>query len=376
MSLRARLQALDPVIVWGTVGLVLFGLAMLMSATGPIAVQRAGDSLFYVKGQLIKGILPGMVAFFIFAFSDYRWLKKFAFVGLVMSIVLLLLVYIPGIGVMINGAHGWIRLGMVQFQPSEFTKIAFLVYAAAWLSSRRGDEAHRLDTGLVPFLGALGAVMLLLILQPDTGSMMVIVATSLMMYFISGAPVVWFVGLSGVGAGLLWLLIKFSPYRAARFMVFLHPELDPKGIGYHINQAILAIGSGGFWGVGYGRSRQKFLYLPEVESDSISAVIAEEMGFFVIAFFLLAVAFVTWRCFQIARETRDPFASYLAAGIGGWLGIQTIINIGSMSGVLPMTGVTLPFVSYGGTAMSIMLAAMGIVAGIGGRSLTGSRRSS
>lgn len=366
MAWSARLQSLDPVITWVTFGLVIFGLVMLMSATGPIAVQRAGSSLFYVKGQLLKGVLPGIVAFFVGAFLDQRWLKRFAFFGLVGTIILLLCVYIPGVGVTINGARGWIRLGMIQFQPSEIAKVTFIIYIAAWLSTRKKGEAHRLDTGLLPFLGALGSVMLLLLLQPDTGSMMIIVSTSLLLYFLSGAPIAWFVGLSGIGSAMLWMLLKFSPYRAARFTVFLHPELDPQGIGYHINQAILAIGSGGFWGVGYGRSRQKFLYLPEVESDSISAVIAEEMGFVVMCLLIAAVGVLVWRCFKLARESRDPFLGYLAAGIGGWVGVQTIINIGAMCGVLPMTGVTLPFISYGGSAMTIMLGAMGIVAGIPG----------
>lgn len=367
MSRLARFSSLDPIIVWVTLGLVVFGIAMLMSATGPIAVQRTGTSLYYVKSQLVKGVIPGIVAFFACAFLDGRWLKRLAFVGLVVTILLLLCVYIPGLGVTINGARGWIRLAGLQFQPSEIAKLSFIIYVAAWLSTRKGDEAFRLDTGLIPFLGALGAVMLLLLLQPDTGSMMIVVSTALLLYFLSGAPIVWFVGLSAVGGGLLWALIKISPYRAARFTVFLHPELDPKGIGYHINQAVLAIGSGGFWGVGYGHSRQKFLYLPEVESDSISAVIAEEMGFVVILLLLVALGVLVWRCFKIARESRDPFAGYLAAGIGGWVAVQTIINVGAMCGVLPMTGVTLPFISYGGSAMTILLAAMGMVAGIPAR---------
>lgn len=367
MSFSARLQSLDPVVVWITFGLVLFGLAMLMSATGPIAVQRTGESLYYVKSQLLKGILPGILVFFAGAFFHPRWLKQFAFIGLVLTVLLLICVYIPGLGVTINGARGWLRLGRLQFQPSEVAKLSFIIYLAAWLSTRKSGEAHRLDTGLIPFLGALGAVMLLLLLQPDTGSVMIIVSTALILYFLSGAPMVWFVGLSALGSGLLWLLIRLSPYRAARFTVFLHPELDPRGIGYHINQAILAIGSGGFWGVGYGQSRQKFLYLPEVESDSISAVIAEEMGFLVMCLLLAAIGALIWRCFKIARESADPFLGYLAAGVGGWIAIQTVINIGSMSGVLPMTGITLPFISYGGSAMTILLGAMGIVAGIPGR---------
>lgn len=364
MPLASRARSLDPVILGMTAFLLIFGLAMLLSATGPLAVQRTGDSLFYVKNQLVKGILPGLVGFFFLGFTDYRRWKPFALGALILSIVLLLLVYIPGVGIELGGARGWVRLAGIQFQPSELVKLTFLVYLSAWLASRRGGDAHQLETGLLPFLGAVGSVMVLLILQPDTGSMMIVVSTSLILYFLSGAPLVWFTGLCVAGAGLLAALIKFSPYRAARFMIFLRPDLDPKGIGYHINQAILAIGSGGWLGVGYGQSRQKFLYLPEVEADSIVAVMAEEMGFLFMVFFTVAYGVLVWRCFKIAKESRDPFGSYIAAGVGCILSIQFLMNIGSMTGLMPITGVTLPFISHGGTAMTVLLLALGLVAGI------------
>jgi cell division protein FtsW len=355
---------LDPIIVGLTAFFVLFGLAMLMSATGPTAVQSSGDSLFFVKRQVLSGVIPGMIGFFFLALIDYRRWKPFAIVALGSSLVLLILVYIPNVGHSLGGSRSWVQFGKLSFQPSEFVKLSFLVYVSAWLAARRGSDAHDVQTGLMPFLGALGAVMLLLMLQPDTGSMAVIVGMSLTLYFISGAPIVWFIGLCAAGVGLLAALVKFSPYRAARFMTFLHPELDPKGIGYHINQAILAIGSGGWWGVGYGNSRQKFLYLPEVQSDSIIAVMAEEMGFLVMALYFVAFGYLVWRCFAIARATEDRFGSYLAAGIGSWLAIQFFLNAGSMCGLLPITGVTLPFISHGGSAMAVTLAAMGLVAGI------------
>ncbi len=372
MSFFSRFKLLDPMIVGLTMVLMCFGLVMLLSATGPLAFLRTGDSLFYVKRQLLNGVLPGLVLFFFFASVDYRRWKPFAGLASIASLVLLLLVYIPGVGLHLGGARGWVHVGPVQFQPSELVKFTFLIYLSAWLANREGSDAHGFQTGLLPFLGALGAVIVLLVLQPDTGSMAVIVGTSLFLYFLSGAPWIWFILLCGAGAGLLALLIKFSPYRAARFTTFLHPELDPLGIGYHINQAMLAIGSGGWWGLGYGHSRQKFLYLPEVEADSISAVIAEEMGFVVMVFLLIAFGWLVWRCLQISRHSRDRFGMFLAAGVGAWVGLEVFLNIGSMSGVLPMTGVTLPFISHGGSALAVLLAAMGLVAGIPRKSIKSS----
>ena len=364
MSLLQRLRSLDSGIVILTTLLLVFGLVMLMSSTAAVSVQRAGDPFFYLKRQLLSGVLPGAILFGFFAFVDYRSWKKvsiFAFIG---SILLLALVYVPGIGQMRGGARSWVEIGPIGFQPSELVKLTFLIYVSAWLAAREGKRAHSLEEGLVPFLAALGSVMLLLVLQPDTGSMSVIVAMALAVYFVSGAPIGWFVGLSGAGAGLLWFLIKTSPYRAARFMTFLHPELDPQGKGYHINQALLAIGSGGIWGVGYGQSRQKFLYLPEVESDSIVAVMAEELGLIGIVVFLALYLALVWRCLKIAKESEDRFGMYLAIGIASLLMAQLILNVGSMAGLIPMTGVTLPFFSHGGSAMTVLLGAMGLVAGI------------
>ncbi len=360
-----RFRTLDPGILWTTFGLLVFGLVMLLSATGPVALSRSGSSLYFVKHQLTNGIIPGFIAFFTLALIDYRIWRRFALFALIGSIIALTLVFIPGIGLELGGARGWIHLGAFTVQPTEFVKLTFLIYLSAWLANREGQrDHHTLENGLIPFLAALGAVMLLVILQPDTGSMAVIVLMSLFVYFLSGAPVVWFAGLSVMGIGLLTLLIRHSQYRARRFTAFLHPELDPLGVGYHINQAILAVGSGGWFGLGYGHSRQKFLYLPEVEADSISAVIAEELGFVVMLALLLVFAGLIWRCFIISREARDPFGRYIAAGVGVWIAVQLFLNVGSMTGLMPMTGVTLPLISHGGSAMVSLLGALGLLAGI------------
>lgn len=364
MTLWQRLRTLDGKTLLAAGALLVFGLVTLLSATSAVSVQHGSGPFYFVTRQLLNGVLPGLVLFAIFGLVDYRHWRPLAFGAFALSIISLLLVYIPGIGEMRGGARSWVALGPIGFQPSELVKLTFLIYVSAWLAARKGSDAHDLHQGLIPFLGAVGAVMLLLVLQPDTGSMAVIVGTALALYFLSGAPVSWFLFLCAAGAGILAFLIRTSPYRAARFMTFLYPELDPMGKGYHINQALLAIGSGGFMGVGYGESRQKFLYLPEVESDSIVAVMGEELGFVGIVTLVALFSVLIWRAITIARDTRDPFGRYLAAGIAAMLSIQVFLNVGSMTGLVPMTGVTLPFFSHGGSAMTILLGLIGLLASI------------
>jgi len=359
-----QLEPIDRRFLWLISGLTVFGLLILLSASGPLGLSHFGDTWFYFKQQLTKGIIPGIFLFYIMSRIDYRNLRPLAVLALITSIVLLILVYIPGVGLRFGGAGRWVNLGLISFQPSEFVKVTFLVYVAAWLAARHQTKARTINEGLVPFLAALGVVMVLLILQPNTGSMAVITGSALLVYFIAGAPLAWFVTLGLGGLGLIAFLIKVTPYRAARFMTFLHPELDPQGIGYHINQAFLAVGSGGLFGLGYGHSRQKYMYLPEVAGDSIFAVMAEELGFFIVLVFLAALAVLINRCLYIARNATDDFGRFLATGIGCWIAIQAVLNISSMIGLLPMTGVTLPFVSYGSSSMISLAIGLGIIASI------------
>lgn len=368
--MRGASGSFDKLFLWLLLGLSVFGLIMLMSASGPLGYQKFSDSLYFLKHQVLMGFIPGILLFSLVAFLDYRKLRILALPALVASIVLLVMVYLPGVGLHINGSSRWVQLGPFTFQPSEFVKVTFLLYVAAWLTSRHERDVHTLDRGLLPFMAALGIVMLLLIKQPNTGSTMVIAGAALLCYFVAGAPIGWFVGLSAVGASMIALLIKFSPYRAARFMTFLHPELDPNGIGYHINQAFLAIGSGGLFGLGYGHSRQKYLYLPEVAGDSIFAIVAEELGFVLAVGFLLALATLVWRCFEIAKNAPDSFGTYLATGVGGWVALQSFFNIASMIGLMPITGVTLPFLSYGSSAFLALSIGCGLVASVSRQSRT------
>ena len=355
----------DRTLLWTLGALVSFGLLMLLSASGPFGYQKFNDTMYFFKHQLLFGLLPGLVLFFIFAKLDYRRLVKFAPLVMIFSIILLVLVYVPGIGMHFGGSNRWVNFGFFSFQPSELVKIGFLIYISAWLEKRSEDnDVTTIEKGLIPFLLSLGVIMFLLVMQPNTGSMAVIVLSSLVVYFIAGAPLSWFAGLGFSGIVLLALLVTSSPYRARRVEVFLHPTLDPKGLGYHINQAYLAIGSGGVLGLGYGHSRQKWLYLPEVYGDSIFAIIAEEMGFVITALFLIVLGYFVYRCFVIARNAPDKFGRFLAVGIGSWIGIQSFLNIASMLGIAPMTGVTLPFVSYGSSAFVALSIASGIMLSI------------
>lgn len=354
----------DKVFIWLVGGISIFGLIMLLSASGPYGYQKFGDSLYLFKHQILFGILPGIAVFLLASFFDYRKLKSLGGFFFLTSLALLVMVYLPGVGKSVGGSSRWVNVAGLAFQPSEFVKVTFLIYVASWLASKGTQNIKKLEQGLFPFLIPLAAVLILLVAQPNTGTTMVVASTAFIMYFLAGAPYAWFVGLGAVAAAGIALLIKLTPYRAARFMTFLHPELDPQGIGYHINQAYLAVGSGGLFGLGYGHSRQKFLYLPEVSGDSVFAVMAEELGFIVILIFLFVLAAIVLRCFKIAKNAPDEFGTYLAGGVGGWIAVQSILNIASMLGLMPITGVTLPFISYGSSAFIALCVGCGMVVSV------------
>lgn len=344
--------------------LVIVGAVFLASASSALGFQKFNDSYYYIKHQLFYGLIPGLIVCYFLSNLPYQRLKAWALGALLISLVLLLAVFIPGLGLNYGGASRWVHLGSFVIQPSELVKITFILYLAAWFSGRETAEINSITKGVLPFLLTVGLVTGLIILQPDLGTASVILAASFLIYISAGAKVSHLATLGGVGLSFLWLLIKFVPYRASRLMVFLHPEFDPQGVGYHINQALLAVGSGGLFGVGLGYSRQKYQYLPEVTGDSIFAVIAEEMGFvFSVLFIFLIVAWL-WRGFKVISKAPDSFGRYLGLGILSWLGWQTFINMASMLNILPLTGVPLPFVSAGGSALVTALSGLGILINI------------
>lgn len=341
--------------------LVFLGLLMIASAGVALGWQKYQDAYWHLKHQLTMGVLPGAVAFWICSRIDYKRWEKLASLMLFASIVLLILVFVPGIGAPWGTSHSWIKVFGFSLQPSEIVKLTFLMYLAAWLASKEEHHIRDLSYGFIPFLIVLSIITALIVLQPDTGTMIIIVSMSLAVYFAAGSSLLHLSWLGAAGLLGLWAIVKTSPYRAARLNTFLHPELDPKGIGYHINQALLAVGSGGILGRGYGHSRQKFAYLPEVVGDSIFAVVAEELGFILSVVVIAIFAFVAYRGFRLAASCEDPFGRFLVVGIITWFSIQAMVNIGAILGIMPLTGIPLPFISYGGTAMLVSLAAAGIL---------------
>ncbi len=343
--------------------ILLFGLLVLSSAGVAVGLDRFSDAYFFIKRQFFLGFLPGIVLFLIMSKINYSVWRKYALPIFILACIGLMLVFIPGIGSDNNTfAKSWIVLGNFSFQPIEATKLALVIYLAAVLSSAgsRIREAHGFFSILIVAL----IPAILVALQPDTGGMFILGALIVTMLFFAKARlnhllIVFLVGIVAVG-----IMIFAAPYRADRFMTFLHPELDPEGQGYQINQAFLAIGTGGWFGLGLGHSRQKFQYLPEVHADSIFAVAAEELGFIVAVACIALYVLLVFRGFKIADNTTDEFGKYLVLGVMTWLGLQMIMNIGAMVGMLPLTGVPLPFVSHGGTALMIGMASLGMVVNV------------
>lgn len=336
---------------------------MLSSATSVIGYDKFGDSYWYLKHQIVSGLLPGLFLFLVLSKIDYRVWKKFIPMLLCFSLGLLILVFIPGIRADYGQARSWVNIVGFSMQPAEIVKLTFLLYIAAWLERRR-ERIKSFAYGLVPFAIYLAIIAGLIIMQPDIGTLVIIVFMSLAVFFAAGARIKHIGLLVLAGLGGLGVLIWLAPYRLDRLTAFLNPSADPQGIGYHINQALLAIGSGGWFGLGLGNSRQKFQYLPEVAGDSIFAVMAEELGFVLMLALIVAFLWMFIRLIKVARGAPDNFGYLVAIGVGAWIVGQAFVNIGAMVGLLPLTGLPLPLISYGGTAMAITMAAMGIVVNI------------
>ncbi len=349
----------DRVFLIYIVVMVVFGLAALTSASGPLAFGNFGDSFYFVKHQLILGIIPGLLlGYFLFKVDFEKW-RKVSWLVYGFAILLLALVFVPGVGAVINGGRNWIRILGFNFQPSEVFKLAMIFFAAHLLSDRKRN-LEDWQMGLLPILTLL-APGILLVLFSDVGTLSIILMILLAMLFEAKVPKRYLMFLGCLAIAAFGVLIYLKPYRLQRITIFMHPELDPKGIGYQVNQAFLAVGSGGFWGRGVGQSIQKYQYLPEVNSDSIFAVIAEETGFLFSSLLIFLIVLVCLRGLKIAQQSHSEFGRLLTVGVVVWLGWQSFLNIGAMVGLLPLTGVPLPFISHGGTAMLAELAAVGLV---------------
>ena len=342
--------------------LSLFGLLMIYSASSIWATYKYHDAFKYVKAQMLFMII-GIILIKILSKIDYRIYKEKANLILLVCFLLLGLVLIPGIGSIRNGSRSWFGIGSLGIQPSEFAKIGLIIYVSKYLSNNN-KSIKNIIKGVFPLLGVIGLFFLLIMLEPDFGTGMVIVLTLICIIFISGVKLSFFVKVGCIGLlGIVGLIIA-APYRMARILSFLNPWSDPLGSGYQIIQSLYAIGPGGLLGQGFLKSRQKNFYLPEPQTDFIFSIISEEFGFLGVLIVTILFAYIFYKCLKVSLECNDLFGKYLSFGLSFGLIIQALLNLMVVVGIIPVTGVTLPFLSYGGSSLLVSMASIGIILNI------------
>lgn len=343
----------------------LFGIIMIYSASSIWAEYKFHDPFKFVKAQVIF-FLVGILLMKILSNVDYHLYQKKANLILLVCFLLLVLVLIPGIGTVRNGSRSWFGLGGFGIQPSEFAKIGLIIYVSKYLASH-GKEMRDIKKGVLPILLVIGFFFGLIMLEPDFGTAMVIVLTLIVMIFISGVKVSFFVKLGLVGLAGIVLLIIVAPYRMARIVSFLNPWTDPLGSGFQIIQSLYAIGPGGLLGQGFLNSHQKHFYLPEPQTDFIFSIISEEFGFLGVLIVVSFFFYIFYRSLKISMNQEDAFGKYLSFGLAFGIIIQASLNLCVVVGLIPVTGVTLPFFSYGGSSLLVSMASIGIILNISRR---------
>lgn len=358
-----RRKHIDYTFLLIVLALLLFGFAGLYSASTVESYKNFGNTTYYIIHQVIYGGALGLAALYVCSKIDYHfWQKNLPWL-IFLALFLLAMVKFPALGISYGGATRWLRVGPVSFQPAELAKLVIIFYLASW-ADRKKISLNNFYFGLLPSLVIVALFSLLILWQPDLGTMIVLLAIVFMLLFAAGINLRYLFWAATSGILAILALIKFEPYRARRLTTFFNPAIDPRGISYQINQALLAVGSGGLWGYGYGLSRQKYNYLPEVMGDSMFAIMAEELGFVRVMLIILLFVVFALKGFSIARAAPDTFGRLTALGITSWIVFQAVINIGSMVNLLPLTGIPLPFFSYGSTALVMNLAAVGIMLNI------------
>lgn len=337
-----------------TLTLTLIGIIAITGASAPVAVRDFSDKFFFAKQQIFAACI-GIILLFITSKVKYIFWEKYASIFFLATIVILVLVLIPGLGISALGAQRRIYLGPASFQPSEFLKLTLALYIAKVTAKKK-----KISSYLFPiFLSGI-----LIMLQPDLGTTLIVVGIGIVQMFIAGVNFYYYILFLISGSGLVGLLVYFSDYRRERLLTFLEQTRDPLGKSYHIRQILIALGSGGLFGVGLGNSRQKYLFLPETATDSIFAVIAEELGFIGSGLIILAFAYFIFRGIKIALSAPDDFSRVLSGGIVAWIGGQAFLNVASMVAIVPLTGIPLPFISYGGSSLIAILIGCGILLNI------------
>ena len=359
---KFQLADYDLVMLLMVIALTSFGIVMVYSASSVMAAKNFHDGAFFLKRQAVFAVIGFCVAAVVMRIDYHHW-RKLAVPMLLFCLLLLVLVLIPGIGGKVKGASRWIRLPGFNLQPSEFAKIALIIYMAYSLE-KKYDRIKSLSYGFLPYMVVLMVMLLLILKQPDMGAALTLAGVTVLMLFAAGTRLVFLLGTIMVAAPFIAFLVYHSAYRLRRIKAFMNPEQDPTGIGWQIIQSKYAFGAGGFLGQGLGEGKQKLFYLPEAHTDFILSVIGEELGFagviVVVGMFLILVL----RAMRIATAAPDPFGRFLALGIAVLFAIEATVNMGVVSALLPTKGLALPFISYGGSSLIISLFAVGILLNI------------
>ncbi|MGI8422808.1 MAG: putative lipid II flippase FtsW [Chloroflexota bacterium] len=370
---RAVLGQPDYALVLAIAGLLAFGLIMVYSSSVVTAYTAYQNQFHFLFKQVLSAGI-GLVAMMVLTRVDYHALRALSVPGLVGAVVLLAAVLIPGIGSEVYGAQRWITLGGFQLQPSELAKLALVVYIAHWLTAKR-EQVSDFANGLLPFGVLMSVVVALLMKQPDMGTTIVVVITAVAIFFAAGASLSHLALLSGVGAFAGVLMIRVAPYRIERFLAFMDPWARPQAASYHVVQSLMAFGAGGITGVGLGVGRQKFFHLPFPHTDSIFAVVGEELGLIGTVPVVLAFLFFAYRGLRIAWYAPDQFGRLLAVGVTGGIAFQAMLNMAVLTSSVPFTGITLPFISYGGSSLISTLAACGVLLNVSRQTVSSIARS-
>ena len=353
-------HAPDYLLLTAVIVLCVIGLIAVYSASYALGATQFKDANYFVKRQAVSLVL-GLIAMTVAMRLDYRLLMRMSPLIMLVALIGLAAVLVPGVGHSSNGAQRWVALGpLPPLQPSEFAKLAVLIYLSAWLAAK-GELLHDFSLGVIPFVGMVGVVGALIMLEPDLGTTIMVAVITGTLFFVAGARLFHVLVLGATGLLTFALLIAAGGYRADRILSFTSAEEDPSGLGFQTLQLLVAFGSGGFGGLGLGVSRQKFFYVPGSHTDGILAIVGEELGFIgvtlVMALFLVLLA----RGWRIVRDADEQFGSLLAVGVLTWFAAQLLVNVGGVTRLVPLTGIPLPLISFGGSALILTLAAVGVL---------------
>ena len=349
----------DGILLFAVVALAAVGAVMVYSASAMTAQQRLGDPFYYLKRQLVAGGI-GLALLVAALKLGYRRVAALAYPLLAVAFVLLLLVLVPGIGKVAGGARRWIDLGLLRFQPAEAAKVALVLYLARSLS-RKQDRIRLFSIGFLPHAAVTALMAALVLLERDLGTVVIMCMVLFTMLFAAGVQLRWLLGAVILAAPLFWYLVASTPYRLQRFLAYLDPWGHRDGAGFQLVESLLGIGNGGWLGQGLGEGKGKLYYLFAAPTDFIAAVIAEETGLLGVAAVLALYAVLVWRGLRAARRAAEPFGCYVAVGLATLVGAQALVNFAVVFGLLPTKGLTLPFISYGGSSLMTLLGAMGVL---------------